>query len=187
LSPRRVRSDRSNEVAMRQRVHAAKRTSTVESVDVTVENRILSREESLEILSRHHVGYVAISFHDLVRLKLCDYIYSEGWIYARAELGQDLTIARHHPWAAFDVAEVDGIYDWRSVEVGGVIEFLQPGSGTASWPEFENAVRLFRQALPQALTVHDPTPERVQLLRVHVDDIAGHESRSNKPELLPRP
>lgn len=152
-----------------------------------VDVREMSRDEALALLSRHHVGHVAISFHDLVRLKICNYIYSEGWIYARTELTEDVVMARHHPWAAFQVSEIDGIYDWRSVEVWGGIEFLSSNAQGREWFEFETAVRLLQTAVPQVLTADDPMPQRVQLLRVHVDNISGRESRSTSPDSLPRP
>ncbi|HEY7898242.1 MAG TPA: hypothetical protein VIC03_07480 [Gemmatimonadaceae bacterium] len=155
------------------------------NADLHVHVRELSRTESLTVLGRHHVGRVGISFHDLVRVKLCPYIYSQGWIYARTELGQDLTMAKHHPWAAFEAGEVEGIYDWISVEVSGAIEFLTSDMQSRDWFEFENAVNLLRSAVPQILTADDPMPERVQLVRVHVDNIFGRESHSGTAATLP--
>ena len=156
-----------------------------EKLDVTV--RELSHDECLAILMKHHVAHVGIGFHDLLRLKICNYLYSDGWIYARTELGQDLVMARHHPWAAFEVAEVEGIYDWRSVEVRGAIEFLSSSTQSSEWFEFENAVRLLRTAVPEVLTANDPTPQRIQLLRVHLDEVMGRESRLANPRQLPLP
>lgn len=152
-----------------------------------VDLRDLSRDEAIELLSVHHVGDVGISFHDLVRLKLCAYIYSEGWIYARTELGEDLVMAKHHPWAAFEVHEVESIYDWRTVAVSGAVEFLSSDIQSYDWLGFENAVRVLRAAVPQILTDNDPMPQRVQLLRIHVDTIMGRESSSGMPETLPSP
>ncbi|MEO7103387.1 MAG: pyridoxamine 5'-phosphate oxidase family protein [Gemmatimonadaceae bacterium] len=151
-----------------------------------VEVRDLSNEEALAILASHHLGRVGLSFHDLIKVKLCNYIYSEGWIYARTELGPDLTIAMHHPWAAFEVGRAESIYDWQSVEVSGAIEFLHSDMHSREWYEFENAVNLFRKAVPQILTAEDPMPKRVQLLRVHVDTISGRESRSGSAQALPQ-
>jgi nitroimidazol reductase NimA-like FMN-containing flavoprotein (pyridoxamine 5'-phosphate oxidase superfamily) len=150
-----------------------------------VDLRELSRDESLDLLNRHHVGHVAVSFHDLVRLKLCNYIYSEGWIYARTEVGADVTMAKHHPWAAFEVYEAESIYDWRSVEVSGAVEFLSSDMQSGDWFRFETAVRLLRTAVPQVLTADDPMPQRVQLLRIHVDMIVGRQSSSGTPGTLP--
>ena len=154
-------------------------------LSVTV--RELSRDESLAILGKHHVGHVGITFHDLLRLKICNYVYSEGWIYARTELGEDLVMAKHHPWAAFEVDEVEGIYDWRSVEVWGAIEFLSSNVQSQDWFEFENAVRLLRTAVPEILTADDPMPQRIQLVRIHLDNVMGRESRVGNPRPLPQP
>jgi nitroimidazol reductase NimA-like FMN-containing flavoprotein (pyridoxamine 5'-phosphate oxidase superfamily) len=154
-------------------------------LNVTV--RDLSRDESLAILAKHHVGHVAISFHDLLRVKICNYVYSEGWIYLRAELGSDLVMAKHHPWAAFEVDEVDGIFDWRSVEVWGAIEFLSSDMQSPDWFERENAVRLLRAVVPEILTADDPLPQRSQLVRIHLDNVMGRESRVGHPRPLPQP
>lgn len=162
-------------------------TKTSGSAKLHVNLRELTHEESIELLSLHHVGHVGVSFHDRLRLKLCNYIYSEGWIYARTELGEDLVMARHHPWAAFEVHEAVSIYDWRSVEVSGVVEFLSSDMRSGDWHEFEVAVRLLRTAVPQVLTAADPMPQRVQLLRIHVDMIVGRESTSGTPATLPVP
>jgi nitroimidazol reductase NimA-like FMN-containing flavoprotein (pyridoxamine 5'-phosphate oxidase superfamily) len=156
-----------------------------QKLNVTV--RELSRDECIAILAKHHVGHVGISFHDLLRLKLCNYVYSEGWIYARTEPDEDLVMAQHHPWAAFEVAEVDGILDWRSVEVWGAVEFLSSSMESQEWFEFENAERLFRAVLPEILTADDPMPQRIRLVRIHTDNIMGRESRVGNPRPLPQP
>jgi nitroimidazol reductase NimA-like FMN-containing flavoprotein (pyridoxamine 5'-phosphate oxidase superfamily) len=163
----------------------AARAQSSGQLNVTV--RELSRDESVAILARHHLGRVGITFHDHLRLKLCNYLYSEHWIYARAELGDDLVMAEHHPWAAFEVDEIDGILDWRSVEVRGAIEFLSSDLHSPDWFEFENAVRLLRSAVPEVLRADDPMPQSIRLVRIHVDEIAGRESRVGNPRPLPQP
>ena len=154
-------------------------------LNVTV--RELSRDESLAILAKHHLGRVGITYQDRFHLKICNYLYSENWIYTRAELGDDLVMAEHHPWAAFEVDEVDGILDWRSVEVWGAIEFLSSDMHSQEWFEFENAVRLLRGAVPEILKADDPMPKRIHLVRVHVDNVLGRESRVGNPRPLPQP
>lgn len=153
-------------------------------LNVTV--RDLSRDESIAILAKHHVGRVGITFHDLLRVKICNYVYSEDWIYLRAELGSDLVMAEHHPWAAFEVDEVEGVVDWRSVEVWGAVEFLSTDMQSPDWFESQNAVRLFRATLPEILTADDPLPQRTQIVRIHLDNVLGRESRIGKPRPLPQ-
>jgi nitroimidazol reductase NimA-like FMN-containing flavoprotein (pyridoxamine 5'-phosphate oxidase superfamily) len=152
-----------------------------------VEVRDLSRDESLALLAGHHIGRVGISFHDLLRVELAAYLYSGGWIYARTELGDDVVTVRHHPWAAFEVDEVMGIYDWRTVEAWGSVEFLSSDVHTRDWFQFENAVRLMRGVVPQILTADDPMPQRVQLVRMHVDSVRGRESHGGMTGDLPAP
>jgi nitroimidazol reductase NimA-like FMN-containing flavoprotein (pyridoxamine 5'-phosphate oxidase superfamily) len=154
-------------------------------LDVTV--RELSHDESLAIIAKHHVGRVGLSFHDHLRVKICNYLYSENWIYARAELGDDLVMAEHHPWAAFEVDEIDGILEWRSVEVRGAIEFLSSDMHSHDWFEFENAVRLLRNAVPEVLQAEDPMPNRNHLVRIHIDNVIGRASHVGNPALLPQP
>ncbi len=158
-----------------------------ESEKLHVDVREMSHDEAVALLAKHHVGRLGITFHDLVRVKLANYLYSDGWIYARTELGEDLTTVRHHPWAAFEVDEVEGLYDWRAVEVSGGIEILSSDFHSPDWTEFEIAVRLLRAAIPQVLTADDPMPQRVQVVRMHVDNIRGQESRSSGPPVHPRP
>ncbi|MGI8548508.1 MAG: pyridoxamine 5'-phosphate oxidase family protein [Gemmatimonadaceae bacterium] len=140
--------------------------------------RELSRDECETLLAKHHVGRLGISFHDRVRVELANYVYSEGWIYARTELGADPTSMRHHPWAAFEMDEIDEIYDRRTVEVLGTIELLTTSVPFGDSSAFENAVRLMRTVVPEVLTSADPIPERVQLLRIHLDELSGREARS---------
>jgi uncharacterized protein len=138
----------------------------------------LSRGESEALLTKHHVGRLGISFHDRVRVELANYVYHEGWIYARTEHGSDLASMQHHPWAAFEVDEIDGMYDWRTVEVSGSIELIAKGSAFTRSSIFETAVQLMRAVVPAVLTSDDPIPERVQILRIHVDEIRGRDARS---------
>lgn len=172
--------------------HAASRTTTVEtpvhdSSALTVDIRDLAHDESLALLARHHIGHVGISFHDILRVELAAYVYADDWIYARMELGDELTTVQHHPWGAFEVDEVESIYDWRSVEVRGAVQFLSSDSHGRDWFEFANAVRLIRQVVPQILTADDPLPQRSQVVRLHIDDIRGRVARSSAPTTLPRP
>ncbi len=137
----------------------------------------LSRSKCEALLTKHHVGRLGISFHDRVRVELANYVYHEGWIYARTEQGSDLASMQHHPWAAFEVDEIDGMYDWRTVEVAGSIELVANGGAFARSASFDSAVQLMRAVVPAVLTSNDPTPERVQILRIHVDEIKGREAR----------
>src|SRR5690349_15736001 len=79
--------------------------------------RELPRDECDALLARNHVGRVAFSFHDRVDLEPVHYVYAEGWIHGRTAPGAKVAVLRHHPWVAFEVDEVEGLFDWQSVVV----------------------------------------------------------------------
>jgi uncharacterized protein len=160
--------------------------SVPDTTGLVVDIRELPRDQSLALLARHHIGHVGISFHDILRVEIAAYVYADDWIYARMELGDELTTVRHHPWGAFEVDEVESVYDWRSVEVRGAVQFLSSESHGRDWFEFANAVRLMRQVVPQVLTANDPLPQRSQIVRLHIDDIRGRAAKSGAPTTLPR-
>ena len=145
----------------------------------------LSRDDSLALLGRHHVGRLGIGVHDLIRVELTPYLYSNDWIYVRTGLDEDLEVIRRHPWAAFEVDEIESVFDWRSAEVTGAMDILTSDPHSEHRFEYEQAVRLLREAVPSVLTAEDAYPEHVQLLRIHVDTINGRESRTVEGENVP--
>jgi len=153
--------------------------------NIEVEARSLDRREAESLLSNHHTGRMAFAFHDRITIGLVNYVYADGWIYARIEHGPALTTLRHHQWVAFEVDELETVYDWRAVTVHGSIQFLSDDRSSPEWRDFNRAVELIRAQVPSALTSDDPLPERNQIYRIHVDELLGRESRSNAPEKLP--
>src|SRR5690242_12257619 len=80
---------------------------------IDVEIRSLERREAELLLSHHHTGRMAFAFHDRITIELVNYVYADGWIYARIEHGPALTTLQHHQWVAFEVDELKTVYDWR--------------------------------------------------------------------------
>jgi uncharacterized protein len=153
--------------------------------NIEVEARSLDRREAEAVLSKHHTGRMAFAFHDRITIGLVNYVYADGWIYARIEHGPALTTLRHHQWVAFEVDELQTVYDWRVVTIHGSIQFLSDDRSSSEWRDFNKATELIRAQVPSALTADDPLPERSQIYRIHVDELLGRESRSNAPERLP--
>jgi nitroimidazol reductase NimA-like FMN-containing flavoprotein (pyridoxamine 5'-phosphate oxidase superfamily) len=147
--------------------------------DVRVHTRTLSRNENEALLAKHHVGSIAIAFHDRVTLALANYVYADGSIYGRMEDGPDLAAVRHHQWVAFQVSEIDGTYDWRTVTAHGSIHILTDEDSVAEVTEFGAALDLIRSVSPAVFTPRDPMPQRVNLFRVFVDALTGHEARTS--------
>ena len=154
--------------------------------DVHVETRSLEQREVESILSKHHTGRMAFAFHDRIAIELVNYVYDDGWIYARIEHGPALATLRHHQWVAFEVDELKTVFDWRCVTVHGSIQFLSDDRSSPEWRDFNRAAELIRAEVPSVLTRSDPLPDRTQIYRIHVDELVGRESRSTAPEQLPR-
>ncbi len=146
--------------------------------------RDLDAQEVESLLAKHHVGSMAIAFHDRVTIELVSYVYADHWIYARMEDGPDLTTLQHHHWVAFQVSEIDGIYDWRTATAHGSVQLLFDERTPREAEEYRNALELVRSAVPDVFTPRDPMPQRVQMFRLYTDEVRGREAQStNSPTL----
>lgn len=76
--------------------------------------RELTREECEALLAVSHVGRLAYTFRDRAEIEPIHYAFENGWIYGRTSEGSKLTAIDHNPYVAFEVDEVNGIFDWRS-------------------------------------------------------------------------
>ena len=133
--------------------------------------RDLASDEAMAVLARNGFGRLAFSFHDRVDVQPIQYVYEDGWLYGRTREGRKLESLRHNQWVAFEVDEVDGPFDWRSVVVRGAFYGLSPeGAGHAAW---EHALSLLREQSPTVLTADDPVAFRNVLFRIAVHDVTG--------------
>ena len=139
----------------------------------------LDATEANALLARNHVGRLAYSFHNRVDIEPIHYVFADGALYMRTAPGSKLATLAHSPWVAFEVDEIDGPFDWRSVVVHGTVYVLHEHTGTASSREtYRLAVERLRQLMPQALEEDDPTPTRRVVLKLHTDSLRGREARS---------
>jgi uncharacterized protein len=137
----------------------------------------LSSGDAIDLLTRNFVGRVAFAFHDRVDIEPISYVFADGWVYGRTSEGTKLTTVRHHPWVAFEVDEIEGQYDWRSVVVHGGLYVLDPDGGDRDRESYASALVLLRTMDTAALTAADPTPARMVLFRIHADDVTGRGAR----------
>lgn len=133
----------------------------------------LEKAESEAILSRNNIGRIAYSFHDRTEIEPIHYVYEDGWLYGRTSPGAKVATLTHHRWAAFEVDEVDGPFDWRSVVVHGAVYLLTAPGSTASDAEVSRGLTLLRRFAPETLTNGDPTPFRTVLFRLSAAEITG--------------
>ena len=138
--------------------------------------RELDRAEAVAILSRNHVGRLAFAFHDQVDIEPIHYVYADGWIYGRTSHGTKLTTIVHHRWVAFEVDEVDSLFEWRSVVAKGAFYMLQPEGRPEDQASYDTALELLRGIIPETLTEEDPLPHRTVLVRISLDSVSGREA-----------
>ena len=141
--------------------------------------RDLSADEATELLARNHVGRIAYSFHDRVDIEPLSYVFADGAIYMRTAPGSKLEILAHSPWVAFEVDEVEGPFDWRSVVAHGTVYVLQEGGGEIARETYRVALSRIRQLVPAALTPRDPTPTRQVILKLHLANLRGRSASSS--------
>jgi nitroimidazol reductase NimA-like FMN-containing flavoprotein (pyridoxamine 5'-phosphate oxidase superfamily) len=137
-----------------------------------------SREDAIALLGRHHVGRLAFSFHDRVDIEPISYVFADGYLWGRTAPGTKLTTVLHHPWVAFEVDEIKGPFDWRSVVVRGTLYFLADEGAERARESYARAVELLRGLDAGALTPADMTPDRVVLFRIFADEVTARAART---------
>lgn len=144
--------------------------------------RDLTRRESESVLRRNHVGRIGFSFHDAVDIRPLGYVFDKGWIYGRTSEGDKLVILSHSQWVAFEVDEVEGPFDWRSVIAHGTFYRLDREGSEFDVRLYRKGLAALRRLMPTALTEADPVSFRTQLFGVSVDSLSGRScsSRSKK-------
>ena len=122
------------------------------------------------MLKDHSYGRLAFTFRDRVDIEPIHYVYENGWLVCRTSAGTKLTQLSHHPWVAFEIDEVRGLFDWRSVVVKGTVYFASEEDNAETW---RAAVEAIRRLVPTALTDNDPMPGRNVIFRIHIDEMHG--------------
>jgi nitroimidazol reductase NimA-like FMN-containing flavoprotein (pyridoxamine 5'-phosphate oxidase superfamily) len=135
--------------------------------------RELDRQECEALLARNQVGRIAFAFHDRVDIQAIHYVHHGDWLYVRTAPGAKIMTIAHNHWVAFEVDEIDGTFDWRSVVVRGSVYVLDPEGTKQDQRAYLEAAELLRMVIPETLRSHDPVPFRYMLLRIHIDEITG--------------
>jgi nitroimidazol reductase NimA-like FMN-containing flavoprotein (pyridoxamine 5'-phosphate oxidase superfamily) len=136
--------------------------------------RALSAAQSRALLRRQRFGRIAFTFKDRVDIEPISYVAEGPWLYARTSRGTKLRFLRHNPWVAFEVDDVRGPFEWKSVVARGTVYFLNPGG--EEHPAFQRAVKVLRKLDPNILTDTDSAPARTVVFRIHVNSMTGRQA-----------
>lgn len=140
--------------------------------------RKMSRRQMECVLSRNHVGRVAFVSDFRVEVQPVHYVYSDGALYGRSAFGTKTATWLVRPDVAFEVDEVAGLFDWRSVIVRGTVSLLRARGSPAERSAYWTAVDAIRTLVPAAFTERDPTPARALVFRVDPQEMTGREASS---------
>jgi nitroimidazol reductase NimA-like FMN-containing flavoprotein (pyridoxamine 5'-phosphate oxidase superfamily) len=152
----------------------------------------MTRAECECLLARNRVGRIAFARGNRIEIIPLHFVFADGVLCGRTAHDTRLEKTSRNlsnAWpAAFEVDEVDGLFDWRSVVVHGNLHAASPGDDEwrrdrALW---ERTARALRTILPEAFTEADPTAFRQVLIRVDVSEISGREAVSVPVRLAPR-
>lgn len=112
--------------------------------------RELSREETHALLGRNRLGRLAYSVHNQVDVEPVPYVYHDAWIYGRATPGLKLRTIEQNRFVAFQVDEMTGADEWRSVLVRGAFYVLSPEGSLRDHETWEQASELLAPLYPPA-------------------------------------
>jgi nitroimidazol reductase NimA-like FMN-containing flavoprotein (pyridoxamine 5'-phosphate oxidase superfamily) len=85
---------------------------------------VLATDEIDQILRRQTIGRIACSSNDHPYIVPITYAYDGQSVYAFSGPGRKIEIMREQPRVCFEVDEVDGPGEWRSVVAEGTYEEL---------------------------------------------------------------
>lgn len=135
--------------------------------------RDLSEDEANQLLDRNRVGRIAYSFLDSVDIRPIHYVRSDRWLFGRTSEGDKLTTLRHNQWVAFEVDEIEGPLDWKSVVAHGTFRALKPEGTTHDLQLYQRAKDAVRSFYPVAFTEDDHLAFRTEVFGIHIDSLSG--------------
>jgi nitroimidazol reductase NimA-like FMN-containing flavoprotein (pyridoxamine 5'-phosphate oxidase superfamily) len=142
---------------------------------------MLRADECEAVLARNHVGRLAFMNASRVDIEPVSYVATGSWLFMRSAEGTKLEALAHNPYVAFEVDEISGPFDWRSVVARGTIYLMADDERYVDQETVERAVQALRSFQPQALRDEDPTPFRRTVYGLHVDLLTGRMAEERHP------
>jgi uncharacterized protein len=135
----------------------------------------LTRQASLELLARTHLGRLACTQGTQPYVVPVHFAYEDSALYSFATLGQKIEWMRANPLVCVEVDEIVGQQQWVSVIVFGRYEELP------DTPEYQGARAVAHKLLQKtamwwepAYVESTPRPVVAVFYRIHVVRITGH-------------
>jgi nitroimidazol reductase NimA-like FMN-containing flavoprotein (pyridoxamine 5'-phosphate oxidase superfamily) len=138
----------------------------------------LSEAGCRKVLKRNHVGRLAYMNGRMVDIEPLSYVMAGDWLFARSAPGTKLSALARKPYAAFEVDEEDGPFDWRSVVAHGTVYRMTTGGSPRQEREYQRAVRAIQRVMPRAFTKDDPVPSREIVYGFRIHQLDGRVART---------
>jgi|GEM_PF-276754 len=136
--------------------------------------RPLRPREMQEVLRRNSVGRLAYADGDgQLSIEPVHYVFADDVVYGRTSSGSKLQALWERPALVFEVDEIDGPFEWRSVVAHGTFHRVPDGPTLEARSRWQEAVDRLRRLDPRVLTPDDPTPDRTVLFRIPVSELTG--------------
>ena len=135
---------------------------------------VLTRDECAEILARNHVGRLAYRDGRQLYVLPIGFVAQDDLLFLRSAHGAKMDALARDPFVAFEVDEITGPFDWRSVVVQGTIYVVDRDGGAAE----RRAIEAMQSIMPEAFTEKDPAPERQIIYGLHIHEISGRMAQS---------
>lgn len=136
---------------------------------------LLSPDEIEEMLRRHQVGRIACSANDRPYVVPINYAYDGECIYGYSALGRKITIMREQPLVCFEIDEIAGPSNWRSVIAEGLYEEVRDEATLVKVLPCLTGPG----GTPTPRTLGDSQVERVVVFRLRLTDKSGRMERQD--------
>lgn len=138
--------------------------------------RSLTEEQCWALLRQGNVGRLCFMNRGRVDVEPVHYVLANRRIIVRSAAGMKLEALAHNPFVAFEVDEITGTFDWRSVIARGTVYMADAHGSPLERRAYGRGVRALRRLVPQTLLRGDPTPLRTTVYAINVDIITGREA-----------
>ncbi len=144
----------------------------------------LSARDMKALLNRHHVGRIAFSFRDAVDIRPIHFLLDREWVFGRTSPSDKLTTLRHNQWVAFEVDEITGPLEWKSVVIRGTFYKLKPDGSRHDIELHQRALGVIRALTPDALTDRDAVGFRTELFGIYIDAMSGRSCSTKSKKVI---
>lgn len=153
----------------------------------TAQFLILTEADCREVLARNHVGRMAFLNQGRVDIQPIEFVLNDDWLFLRSAYGTKLAALSRTPYVAFEVDEIAGPFDWRSVVVHGTIYEIPDEDVPAVRREHAAAIAAFRALDPRAFSPADPAGQRKIVYGLRIDSLTGRLASTSRDDTYLRP